>query len=286
MKSGCPLEYGEYKANVRFYKNKCRRDRNKGWNKFTEEIKEPKDISKLSKKLQNTSQKTIDVFEKRDGSTTDPGLDTLLILVKTHFPSATPLRGKVFNSKTGIETKKLVNKFDWISNAKIKEALNTFEKKKSPGPDGLKPLIFEYLPERYIDYLNLIYTSCIHFHYTPRLWRDTKVIFIPKPGKDNYRKPKAFRPISLSNYFLKGLERLVAWKMDESLIKYPIHKKQHGFQSGKSTDSAISNTVNYIESFVFKNEYALGIFLDISSAFDSICPVSYTHLTLPTTPYV
>ena len=40
----------------------------------------------------------------------------------------------------------------------------------------------------------------------------------------------------------------------------------------KSTESAISNTVNYIEKFVFKNQYALGVFLDISAAFDSILP--------------
>ena len=76
----------------------------------------------------------------------------------------------------------------------------------------------------------------------------------------------------MSNYLLKTLERLVSWKMDEALIKHPIHPKQHGFQSGRSTESALSNTVNYIESFLFQNHYALGVFLDISSAFDSICP--------------
>ena len=40
----------------------------------------------------------------------------------------------------------------------------------------------------------------------------------------------------------------------------------------KCTESAISNTVNYIERYVFKNQYALGVFLDISSAFDTIRP--------------
>ena len=112
----------------------------------------------------------------------------------------------------------------------------------------------------------MFYSSTLH----PLLWKDTKVIFIPKPGKESYRRAKAFRPISLSNYFLKGLERLVAWKMDEALVKHPLHPKQHGFQRGKSTESALSNTVNHLESFVLKKQYALGIFLDISSAFDSI----------------
>ena len=33
---------------------------------------------------------------------------------------------------------------DWIDVHKIKEALAGFEKKKSPGPDGVKPLVFEH----------------------------------------------------------------------------------------------------------------------------------------------
>ena len=63
--------------------------------------------------------------------------------------------------------------------------------------------------------------------------------------------------------------------MDEALVDHPIHHKQHGFTVNKCTESAISNTVNYIEKFVFKNQYALGVFLDISSAFDPIRP---THI--------
>ena len=60
--------------------------------------------------------------------------------------------------------------------------------------------------------------------------------------------------------------------MDRALLKYPIHHKQHGFLSGKSTESAVSNTVNYIESFIMKKQHCVGVFLDISSAFDSIRP--------------
>ena len=149
----------------------------------------------------------------------------------------------------------------------------------------------------------MIYCACIHLRYTPKKWKKTKVIFIPKPGKASNVNPKAFRPISLSNYFLKTLEKLVTWKMDEAIKDNPIHEKQHGFQSNRGTESALSNTVNYIEKFIFNNKPVMGIFLDISSAFDTICPnhisrqllkhggdtdlvkwypVSYTHLTLPT----
>ena len=77
---------------------------------------------------------------------------------------------------------------------------------------------------------------------------------VPKVGKDDYNIAKSYRPISLMNYLLKGLERLSVWVADTALDDNPLHIKQHGFQKGKSTETAIS--------------------------------VSYTHLTLPTTPYV
>ena len=58
--------------------------------------------------------------------------------------------------------------------------------------------------------------------------------------------------------------------MDDSLTVYPIHDNQHGFMRGRSTESAISMTTNYIEKFLAIKEHCLAVFLDISVAFDSI----------------
>ena len=83
---------------------------------------------------------------------------------------------------------------DWITEELTKEALNLFQKKKSPGPDEIKQVIFEHLPLKFIRHL-FFYRSVIQLKYTPKLWKSTKVIFIPKPEKKNYNIPKAFRPI-------------------------------------------------------------------------------------------
>ena len=52
----------------------------------------------------------------------------------------------------------------------------------------------------------------------------------------------------------------------------PIHSNQHGFQKGKSTDTAISKTVNVIENHMNQGKYCIGLFLDIQGAFDTISP--------------
>ena len=178
-----------------------------------------------------------------------------------------------YNNRKNCSIAALNDKYnDWITEPLLVQALAGFNKKKSPGPDGIKPLLFEHLPPEFLKVLTLTYKASIHLGYTPKLWKATKVIFIPKPDKSDYTDPKSFRPISLSNYFLKGLERLVVWNMDRALLQYPLHHKQHGFLSGKSTESAISNTTNYIERHIMKKQHCVGVFLDISSAFDSIKP--------------
>ena len=53
----------------------------------------------------------------------------------------------------------------------------------------------------------------------PQSWHLSTAIFIPKPGKESYSKPKSFRPISLAPFLLKGLERVVAWYLEETMLK-------------------------------------------------------------------
>ena len=92
----------------------------------------------------------------------------------------------------------------------------------------------------------MIYTS-----FTPTKWRDAKVIFIPKPGKTTYQKAKDFRPISLTNHLLKGLEKLVVKNVDQVLETMSISEQQQGNK---------------------RNDHCLAVFLNIAAAFDTINP--------------
>ena len=95
-----------------------------------------------------------------------------------------------------------------------------------------------------------IYKLSILLNFTPNRWKDGKIIFIPKPGKPRYDIAKSWRPITLTNYLLKGLERLCGWKMDEALTRYPVHTYQHGFRTDRNTETAISGVVDYIEEHI------------------------------------
>jgi len=87
--------------------------------------------------------------------------------------------------------------------------------------------------------LVLIYRASIALGYILRIWRSSRVTFIPKPGKLNYAVAKAFRPTSLT--LLKGLEKLVDRYLHGGPPSATIHP-HHAFQAGKSTKSALHPT--------------------------------------------
>ena len=49
-----------------------------------------------------------------------------------------------------------------------------------------------------------------------------------------------------------------------------LHKKQFGFQKGHSTEHAIIQLIDQINNSFEKNHFTLGIFIDLSKAFDTV----------------
>ena len=147
-----------------------------------------------------------------------------------------------------------------------------FQSKKSPGTDGLKPIVFKHLPDDMIQFITSLYKALVLLEFTPTKWKECKMILIPKPGKPSYKIAKSWRPISLTNYLLKGLERLCAWQVDGEAPQNPVHTLQHGFRTDRNTDTALSSVVNNLEKGTYLDQDTITIFLDIAAAFDTICP--------------
>jgi hypothetical protein len=57
---------------------------------------------------------------------------------------------------------------------------------------------------------------------------------------------------------------------DGALKEYPLHRNQHAYQTGKSTETTLHNVVIRIENATEHMDIALGAFLDIEGAFDKI----------------
>ena len=106
--------------------------------------------------------------------------------------------------------------------------------------DGIIPVLLKEGIQVLAPLLCKIYRACIALGHVPTAWRQTKVIFIPKTGKDNYYEAKYFRPISLTSFLLKTLEKLIDRHIREvTLENLPLSSSQHAYQPGKSTDTAL-----------------------------------------------
>jgi hypothetical protein len=119
-------------------------------------------------------------------------------------------------------------------------AIDTFAPYKSPGVDGIFPVLLQEGQEVLIPYLIKIFRACLATEYVPFIQHQVKVVFIPKPGRNSYCGPRNFRPISLTSFLLKTMERLVdRFLRDEVLVLRPLHPNKHAYQSGKSVYTAL-----------------------------------------------
>ena len=84
-------------------------------------------------------------------------------------------------------------------------------------------------------------------HNIPKIWRQSKIIAILKPGKDS-AIPKNYRPISLLGHTYKLYERLILNRVSPLLEQQHLIKEQAGFRPGKSCTSQLLNLTQHIDT--------------------------------------
>ena len=114
-----------------------------------------------------------------------------------------------------------------------------------------------------------IFRACIAYGHIPTTWRHTKVIFISEVGKDNYFEAKPFRPINLTSFLLKTIEKLLDIR-ETMMGTFPLSDFQHAYQSGRFTDTALDCLSSTLVRSLNHKETALAVSLGIEGAFDKI----------------
>ena len=103
------------------------------------------------------------------------------------------------------------------------------------------------------------------------VWNTAKVIFLKKDGKDSYAVPGAYRPISISSYIGKLLEKIFAARLTIFLEKHKIFDpNQEGFTVNRNTIRYLNRLHLEIKSDLLQNNTVIGLFVDFEKAFDSV----------------
>ena len=89
--------------------------------------------------------------------------------------------------------------------------------------------------------------------------------------KDNEELLANYRPVSTLPIFGKIFEKVIYARLYSFFVSQGIlHEKQFGFRRGHSTSHALNYSVHHIKQALKEGDHILGIFIDLSKAFDTI----------------
>ena len=156
-----------------------------------------------------------------------------------------------------------------LTELKLENAFASLKTNKSSGYDDISADVVK----RVSDEIFVILKHSFNISLTKRVFPDKLKIVRVTPifKKGNNTLVTKYRPISVLPCFSKLLERIMYNRLYKFLLESNIlYQKQFGFQNAHSTEHAILQLVNQITETFSQGKYTLGIFLDLSKAFDTV----------------
>lgn len=160
--------------------------------------------------------------------------------------------------------------FEHVSTSDVLKAFKSINVKKTSDLWGVSVHVVKSLIEVIAPDLAVIFNNSIDCGEFPDLMKHSKITPLFKSGSTS--DPTNFRPISMLPTFSKIFEKIVL----SQLIRHfntnnLMHSKQFGFTRGRSTTDAAVELTKHIFDAWEESRDALGIFCDLSKAFDCVC---------------
>lgn len=157
-----------------------------------------------------------------------------------------------------------------INYHEIIAAIKSLKGNKTPGMDGIRAETLKQISDLIAAPLTKIFNKCFEEGCFPSSLKRGLIKPIYKGG--NKYDTGNYRPISLISTLSKILEKLVKVRIVDFLDKFNIiSERQYGFREGKSAEDAIYFLTSKIYNSIDNKQPSVGIFLDLSKAFDTVC---------------
>ena len=236
-----------------------------GWRDFatTDSLMQAYQINKICK---SDKSKTIQALPDENGAYAKTIKSNLVNIANHFFPTSTHPRFDQSSIPSDLPVSNLR-----VSSDMLKSTVFGIAPQKSPGPDGIAPILiqkaFDYICEPLLD----LYNSLLAISYFPRRWKSSRVVLLPKTNLDSSSPTmKMFRPIALSAVLGKILERFLISEINFHLYDNELmNKNQFGFIKDSSCANALLKLKLDLQRAFENDESVIAISLDISGAFDS-----------------
>jgi len=154
-----------------------------------------------------------------------------------------------------------------ITHSEVFNIVMSLKNKKSTGDDGIPVFVIKRNIYYILDLLVYLINQSFVEGVFPSHLKSAVVIPIFKKGDPHCLEN--YRPVSLLSSFTKIFEIAMGRRIIEFLRNDNIlHSNQHGFLKGKSCETAIFQFLQKIIGNLESKCFALGIFVDLSKAFD------------------
>lgn len=216
-------------------------------------------VLKVDDKLIQSSEEVAEVFES---------FFTNIPVTTTEKLDSSPDRAETFLKENVDEC---TNKFNFrhINSDTIIKTFKSLNLKKTKDLWGLSVKLVSSIIDILAPYLSYIFNECVDEGVFPDLMKYSKVIPLFKAGSKE--DPSNFRPVSVLPVLSKIFEKII---LNQMLSHFNFCKlfnnKQFGFTKGRSTTDAGISLVKHIYSAWEASQDALGVFCDLSKAFDCV----------------
>ncbi len=159
-----------------------------------------------------------------------------------------------------------------LSVADVTRSFKWVNIRKAAGPDGIPGRVLKACAFQLAGVFTDIFNLSLSLSVVPSCFK--KSIIVPIPKKNKITCLNDWRPVALTPIFSKCFEKLVRDYIC-SVLPASLDPLQFAYRSNRSTDDAIAFTLHTALSHLEnKNTYVRMLFVDYSSAFNTIVPAT------------
>ena len=157
-----------------------------------------------------------------------------------------------------------------IAESDVKKNFSRLKVRKAAGPDGLSPRLLKTCAEQLSGVFANIFNESLQQRKVPALFKQATIIPVPK--KKAISGLNDYRPVALTAVPMKSFERIIL-KYIKSLLPPTFDPRQFAYRANRSVEDAISLSLHKVlQHLETPGTYARILFIDYSSAFNSIIP--------------